>query len=184
MKRHTLAIALTAGLLGSGGLVAQTATDANVAPPSQEQMQTAMTTPQAFAERAASSNQFEIQSSQLALERSQSQDVIAFAERMIADHQAAGEKMLVAASSEGLIPTAQLMPDHQAQLDNLAGSAAEDFDGAYLGAQLAAHNEAVMLFEGYANQGAEGPLKSFAAETLPTLQSHMEEVKPLAQTDI
>jgi len=184
MKRQTLALALTAGLLGSGGLVAQTATDANVAPPSQDQMQAAMTTPQAFAERAASSNQFEIQSSQLALERSQSQDVIAFAERMIADHQAAGEKMLVAASSEGLTPTAQLMPDHQAQLDSLAGSAAEDFDGAYLGAQLAAHNEAVMLFEGYTNQGAEGPLKTFATETLPTLQGHLEEVKPLAETDI
>jgi putative membrane protein len=75
------------------------------------------------------------------------------------------------------------MPDHQAQLDNLAAAAAEDFDGAYLGAQLAAHNEAVMLFEGYANQGAEGPLRTFATDTLPALQQHLQEVKPLAETD-
>lgn len=183
MKFQTFAFAVSATLLASSGLVAQT-TDVNVAPPSEDQMQAAMTTPQAFAERAASSNEFEIQSSQLALEKSQSQDVIAFAERMIADHQAAGEKMLVAAAAEGLTPVKQLMPDHQAQLDNLTASPAEDFDAAYLGAQLAAHNEAVMLFEGYANRGAEGPLQTFATETLPKLQGHLQEAKPLAETDI
>jgi putative membrane protein len=176
-------IAFVLGVAAAGGVSAQTATGRDVSPPSQEEMQAAMTTPRAFAERAASANEFEIQSSQMALERSQSQDVIAFAERMIADHQAAGEKMVVAVSSEGLMPAKRLMPDHQAQLDNLAAAAAEDFDGAYLGAQLAAHNEAVMLFEGYANQGAEGPLRTFAAETLPALQQHLQEVKPLAETD-
>ena len=141
----------------------------------------AMTTPRAFAERAASSNMFEIMSSQLALEKSQSQDVIALAQHMIDDHQAAGETMLVAATAEGLTPTNTLMPDHQAQLDNLTASAPEDFDSAYLGAQLAAHNEAVSLFEGYAAQGPEGQLKDFATQTLPTLQEHLANVEPLAE---
>ena len=175
---HTRSLALAALIaLASGGLSAQTT---DVAPPSAEALQAAMTSPQAFAERAASSNMFEIMSSELALERSTSPEVLAFAEKMIADHQAAGEQMLVAVSAEGLSPSSALMPDHQAQLDNLAAAAPDDFDAAYLGAQMAAHTEAVQLFEGYATQGSEGPLKTFATETLPTLQKHLADVTPLS----
>lgn len=167
-------------VLLAGGVHAQTATDDSAAPPSQEAMEAAMTLPQAFAERAASSNMFEIQSSELAVQMSQSDEVRTFAEKMIADHQAAGEKMLVAATAEGVSPPQALMPDHQAQLDSLAAMTGEEFDTAYLAAQAAAHNDAVTLFEGYSTQGTEGDLKAFATETLPTLQSHMQEVKPLA----
>lgn len=179
--KPTLIAAMVAAVLclGAGNLAAQTAEDA--APPSEEEMQAAMTTPAAFAERAASSNQFEIQSSQLALEMSQTEEVRSFAEMMVADHQAAGEKMKTAASAEGVAPAESLMPDHQSQLDNLSGLSAEEFDAAYLAAQLAAHVEAVMLFEGYANQGQDGALKDFAAETLPKLQDHKAKVEPLAQ---
>jgi putative membrane protein len=179
MKTQTFALAFAA-MVAAGGLSAQTE-NADVSPPTEDEMQMAMTTPQGLAERAASSNMFEIMSSQLALEKSQSQDVIAFAQHMIEDHQAAGEKMLVAATAEGLTPANTLMPDHQAQLDNLTASPPEDFDAAYLGAQLAAHTEAVSLFEGYSTQGPEGQLKAFATETLPTLQKHLTEVEPLSE---
>lgn len=181
MKIPTLALALaSATVMAAGGLSAQTAST-DVSPPTQEEMQAAMTTPQAFADRAASSNTFEIMSSQLALEKSQSQTVIAFAEQMIVDHQAAGERMTVAAGAEGVTPTATLMPDHQAQLDNLNASAPQDFDAAYFGAQLAAHTEAVSLFEGYSTQGPDGMLKEFATDTLPTLQEHLAQVEPLSE---
>jgi putative membrane protein len=89
--------------------------------------------------------------------------------------------MKTAASAEGVAPAETLMPDHQSQLDNLSGLSAEEFDAAYLAAQLAAHVEAVTLFEGYANQGQDGALKDFAAETLPKLQDHKAKVEPLAQ---
>jgi putative membrane protein len=164
-------------VLGSGAFAQTASTDPT--PPSQEEMQAAMTSPQAFAERAASSNMFEIMSSQLALQVSQSEEVRGFAEHMIRDHSAAGEQMKVAAATEGLPPSDRLMPDHQAQLDSLAAIAPEEFDLAYLGAQLAAHTEAVTLFDGYATQGPEGALKDFAAQTLPVLQEHFAKVEPL-----
>lgn len=178
MKLFPITTVLAALVLG-GGLAAQTAEDA--APPSEEEMQAAMTTPAAFAERAASANRFEIQSSELALELSQSDAVRAFAEKMVADHRAAGERMTEAAGEEGVTPVEALMPDHQSQLDNLSALAPADFDAAYLSAQLAAHVEAVTLFGGYADRGPEGALKTFAAETLPKLQEHRAEVEPLAQ---
>jgi putative membrane protein len=179
MIPRIFALAVVA-MTAAGGLFAQTA-NVDVSPPTEDEMQMAMTTPQAFADRAASSNMFEIMSSELALEKSQSQDVIALAQKMIDDHQAAGEKMKVAAAAEGVTPTATLMPDHQAQLDNLTASAPESFDAAYLGAQLAAHNEAVSLFQGYASQGPDGQLKDFATATLPVLQGHLADVEPLSE---
>ncbi|WP_431298198.1 DUF4142 domain-containing protein [Tabrizicola sp. BL-A-41-H6] len=175
-------LALTATLLFlATPLSAQTSEQKDVTPPSADEIRAAMTTAQGFAERAASSNLFEIQSSQIALEKAQSEEVRAFAEKMIADHTAAGERMMAAATEEGLTATEALMPDHQAQLDNLTSSEPADFDAAYLGAQLAAHTEAVDLFEGYSNQGPGGPLKTFATETLPKLKDHLAEVGPLSE---
>lgn len=151
----------------------------DVSPPSAEQIEMAMTTAAAFAERVASSNQFEIQSSQLAQQKSQNADVMSFAEKMIADHTAAGEKFMAAASSESVTVATTLMPDHQAQLDSLNEASAEQFDQGYLAAQVAAHVEAVDLFGGYAERGPEGDLKNFAAETLPTLENHLSEAQAL-----
>ncbi len=152
----------------------------DVSPPSAEQMEAAMTTAAAFAERVASSNQFEIQSSELAQQKSQNAEVMSFAEQMIADHTAATEKFTAAASSESVTVATTLMPDHQEQLDSLNEASADQFDQAYLAAQVAAHVEAVDLFGGYAERGPEGDLKTFAAETLPILQNHLTEVQALA----
>lgn len=154
-------------------------TDAS--PPSQGELQAAMTTPQAFADRATSSNLFEIMTSELALEKSQSDEVRAFAEKMIADHGAASEQMKAAAAGDGITAAESIMPDHQEQLETLSSVEAADFDAAYLGAQLAAHTEAVTLFQGFAEQGADGALKEFAMEMLPKLEEHLETVRRLSE---
>jgi len=39
-----------------------------------------------------------------------------------------------------------------------------------------------MLFDGYASQGAEGPLRAFATETLPAPESHLGRVQPMDET--
>jgi len=44
-------------------------------------------------------------------------------------------------------------------------------------AQLRAHKEAVSLFKKYSKTGRTAPLKSFAAETLPTLEHHLEMIQ-------
>jgi putative membrane protein len=141
--------------------------------------QDAAMTPQGFAEMAASSNMFEIASSQAALEKASGAEAKSFAEHMIADHTKAGEEMKPAAEAEGVAVPEALNEKHQAQLDRLTPLDGEQFDQAYLEAQLAAHEEAVTLFEGYSTSGAPGALKEFATKTLPTLKSHLEEVQKL-----
>ena len=67
-----------------------------------------VTDPKAFAETAASSNMFEIESSQLALAHSKTDKVQAFADKMIDDHTAAGEKMKAAATKDGVTPPTEM----------------------------------------------------------------------------
>lgn len=138
-------------------------------------------TAQQFADAAASSNMFEIQSSELALERATAAQVQEFAQQMITNHTAATEKMMAAAQQDGITPATQMAPHHQEMLDGLAAAEGEAFDMAYIEAQVAAHEEGVALFEAYAANGPDGALKSFAAETLPTLIMHYEHVSALAQ---
>lgn len=57
---------------------------------------------QLFAQAAMESNSFEVQSSQLALERSENEEVRNFAQRMIDEHTAAGERLSTVAQGMGL----------------------------------------------------------------------------------
>ena len=139
-----------------------------------------VTQPQQFAETATIANMFEIETSQLALEKATSPEVKSFAQHMITDHTKAGEEMQSAADGEGVDLPGELDQKHQAKLDKLTGSSADAFDNTYVEEQLAAHEEAVALFKNYAATGTSGALKQFAAKTLPTLEGHLEEVQKLA----
>lgn len=138
----------------------------------------AQTDPAQFAQMAASSNMFEVESSRLALEKAQDQKVRDFAQKMIDDHTRAGERMMQVAQEAGMQPPTTMMPEDKQQLDRL--SQVQDFDRAYMQAQVAAHEKAVALFQGFAQNGQEGPLRNFAQETLPTLEQHLASVRQLA----
>ena len=53
------------------------------------------------------------------------------------------------------------------------------FNKAYIEAQYNAHVEAVNLFAAYAKSGDNAQLKALAAELLPTLQGHLDQVSRL-----
>ena len=157
------------------------AQDAATTPPAAEATAPAtVNDPPQFATMAAIGNMFELESSTLAIERGTSEEVKAFAEQMIADHTKAAQDMAPAAAEEGVETPTELDERHREMLDELSGLEGEEFDAAYLDAQVAAHDEAVALFEGYSSAGPEGALKTFATATLPTLQQHQQHVKELA----
>ena len=136
--------------------------------------------PPEFANKAAVSNTFEIESSRLAVTMAQRAEVKAFAQQMIADHTKAATDMQAALTSDKMAPLpASLDAVHQAKLDTLKAASGANFDTAYVAAQRAAHDEAVSLFSNYSQSGAPGALKTFAANTLPTLRQHKDHVAHL-----
>ncbi len=134
--------------------------------------------PQQFADKAAVANLFEIETSKLAVKMSKNKDVLAFANKMITDHTKAGTafKAAVGKATGVTAPAEKLDEAHQSKLDDLKGKTGEDFDKAYIDAQQDAHDDAVSLFDSYANNGDDAALKAFAAETLPTLKAHKDMV--------
>jgi putative membrane protein len=136
---------------------------------------------QEFVNKAAVGGMFEVESSKIAESAAKVPAVKEFAQLMIKDHSAANAKLEGLAGEQKLTLPKALDEKHQASLDELKGTTGA-VDQPYVKAQQEAHNEAVALFEGYAQDGDNDALKAFAAETLPTLKMHQEHVEKLASS--
>lgn len=135
-----------------------------------------------FIENVSVSNLFEIESSRLALNRSENPPVRDFAHQMIEDHTEAGEAFeaaLAESMSSPNIAKSALDSKHRQILNRLQKENAANFDEAYVQAQLNAHQDAVSLFRSYAQNGDDPALRDFAAETLPTLENHYYLIKDI-----
>ena len=137
---------------------------------------------QDFVEKAAVGGAFEIQSSKLALDRSQDPNVRQFAQQMVDDHTRGGDElqsMMAATNIDTSKVSEGLDSDHQEMLDALKSASNTDFDKKYIQEQKKAHEEAVSLFKDYVKSGDDAGMKKFAAETLPVLEQHQDIVKNL-----
>lgn len=133
-----------------------------------------------FVRTAAMANQFEIDSSRIALQKARGEDVKKFAQQMIDDHTKAGQDMQAALQQASVtVPAPQEDKQHHALLDRI--DKASNVDLEYIQAQVKAHQEAVQLFQGYASNGDNAPIRQFASNTLPTLQKHLQHVQDLAR---
>jgi putative membrane protein len=140
---------------------------------------------QTFVTTVPNANEFEVQSSKLAQQKSASADVKAFAAQMIKDHTKAGEDFK-AAMSQGQTTASikpagpALQPKEQQMLGELKAASGKEFDAKYIRMQTDAHRQAVALFSTYANSGDDPAMKEFAKKTLPVLKMHEKHVKDLA----
>jgi len=128
-----------------------------------------------FPVMAASSDMFEVLSSTEAQKRATSADVKAFAQHMITDHTKTSTEMKTLATSKNILLPGAPLPMHQTQMQALSTEDADDFDKAYMTAQVLAHRQAVSLYETASTSTTLDPdLKAFAAKTLPALQMHLD----------
>ncbi len=133
-----------------------------------------MLSAQEFVTKASVGNEFEIESSQLALDRSHSDAVKSFAQHMVDDHSDTATKLsdVLDHSASHAQPAEGLDDKHQKMLSKLESAPDAAFDRQYIAMQSDAHNEAIGLFGNYAKNGHDAALKQFAGDTLPTLKKH------------
>ncbi|TAJ89219.1 MAG: DUF4142 domain-containing protein [Reyranella sp.] len=127
-------------------------------------------------------NDFEIKSGQLALSKSNNELVRGFATRSIAEHTKAAQSLSRNRSEAGVSmaphdATARMTNDALNQLNTLQGA---QFDTAYANIQLRVQTAANEQYGAYSQNGKSGPLRRYAQETLPSLQSLLEYSKRLA----
>lgn len=138
-------------------------------------------TSQGFANAAAASDKFEIETSKLAAGSAQSAAVKSFAAKMITAHTASTAKLKAAAAtlSPAVTPDDRLSSDQQQKLDTLKGLHGADFDTAYASAQVDAHQAALDALNGYAASGDNATLKDMAKGMIPTVTAHLNMAKSL-----
>lgn len=140
-----------------------------------------------FVKKASVSNNFEIASSELALERAQSPAVREFAQHMVKDHGKAAKDLKAAIEkSELAVGERDTLDDkHAEMMQELGDATGAQFDRKYVEMQMAAHDEAVRLFENYAkhaaNEEASSSLRLFVEKTLPVLKEHDRQIEQLSQ---
>jgi len=139
---------------------------------------------QSFVQNASVGNQFEISSSQLALQKSQNDDVRQFAQHMIDDHTRVGDRLkeTLASMDNAPAPASGLDAKHQHMLNKLQSASGAGFDKLYVHDQVKAHKEAVGLFQDYGSHGDNDALKGFASDMLPTLQEHEDKIRQIDKT--
>jgi putative membrane protein len=142
----------------------------------------AQTAPMAaeFATKASVGNTFEVEESKLALAQASSPKVQAFARMMIADHSKAEKTLQAAAKGAGSSVEMALDAPHQSMVDALKGKSGADFDKAYVGDQVQAHQETAALLSAYQQGGDNPKLKTWAKQTLPKVNAHLKRVQALS----
>ena len=135
---------------------------------------------QHFAREVAQDNLFEIQASQLAEQRAQSQDVKQFAQKLVQDHQQATQKLQQIAQSKGIDLPKELDEVHQAKLQKMQKLQGKHFEKHFVYGQVAGHVMDVLMFRDASQELKDNELKQFAAQTLPTLQQHLQMAERLA----
>jgi putative membrane protein len=134
-----------------------------------------------FVMKAASANQFEIESSQLALQKSNNDQIKQFAHRMIEDHTKIGDQMKEALQKANIqAPPPQLDPMDEAQLKKLKNLSGAAFDRTYVADQRKGHIQTVRLLEGYSKLGDNQVVKQMAEQTLPIVKEHLKFAEALS----
>lgn len=136
-------------------------------------------TSEEFVRRAAASDSFEIQTGNLALQKSTMTEVREFGQEIINDHTASSKELAALAQQKNLqLPTA-LPEDKRNKVNRLAGLSGTEFDKAFSDEQEDAHEEAVELYEQAAEDLEDADLRAFAQRTLPVLRMHLEHAQAL-----
>jgi putative membrane protein len=133
-----------------------------------------------YISNAAQGDMYEIQAGNIAQKKAQSADVKALAKMIVTDHTAASNEMKPMVTAAGETPPTELDQRRKGMIDNLNAATGADFDKAYLSQQVAAHEEAVTLNRGYADNGDNTQLKAHAAKVLPKIQAHLDRARALA----
>lgn len=179
------ALVLTAGM-GMAQSSAQANPDATATTSGNSSMNTqgsatsgVLTADRKFMDKAAQGGMAEVELGQLAEQNGQSSQVKAFGKRMVDDHSKANDQLKQLAEQKGVaLPTGLDAKDQatKTELSKLHGAA---FDKAYMKDMVMDHKKDIAEFE-HASKTAHDPaLKSWAGETLPTLQSHLQEAEKI-----
>lgn len=123
---------------------------------------------------------YAIDSSRLALTRSQAPASRSFAKEMVDHHtRVAAEHARLLNIPAGSDPGSALVGPLSEMLDSLENAPRADFDAAYKRGQIAAHEEALKVHSAYAARGSDAALRAKAQQAVAVVQKHLDAARKL-----
>jgi putative membrane protein len=121
----------------------------------------------------------EVQLGQLAAKQGGTAAVKRFGQRMVTDHSRINDQLTALAQQKQITPPTSMGADQQALYDRLAKLRGRAFDRMYDQAMVQDHQQDIQAFQTEAQGGTDADVKAFAANTLPTLQQHLDMARRL-----
>ena len=134
-----------------------------------------------FLRTAAESGVAEVKFSQLALEKSTSDDVKTFGQKMIDDHTQLDAAMAPVADAMGIRLPKEMNKEDQAAYEKLHTLSGSDFETAYLLQMVKVHHKAMRNYRIEANSVTETQLTDFVTRGEHTIHEHLVMVNKLAR---
>jgi predicted outer membrane protein len=129
----------------------------------------------AYVATASSIDLFEMQSAELALQRSQDPANRAFAQRVLSAHQGTSAQLSFAGRRLNLLPSASLNAEHQALLGAL--TSASNFDETYRAQQRMIVAEGVKLHGAFARNGNSPTLRPVAQNAENVMRANLQALR-------
>ncbi len=137
---------------------------------------------QQFLDFAAQTDMIEANLGQLAGTASDSQPVKDYAQMLVTDHTADYNQLAGVAQQANLtMPTAIDAAHNKAMIDPFQKLKGKAFDHRYIQEMITGHTKAIAIYKREAADAQNPVLKSYADQTLPTLQKHLDGAKDLAK---
>jgi putative membrane protein len=133
-----------------------------------------------FIEKAAQGGMAEVELGKLAADKASSDDVKKFGQRMVDDHSKANDQLKQLAESKGVQVPQDLNAKDKATKDRLSKLSGAAFDSAYMKDMVQDHTKDVSEFRRASTAAKDQDVKSFASQTLPTLEEHLKQAQSIA----
>lgn len=134
-----------------------------------------------FVTALATSDMYELEAARIAATKGQAAGVKELAAMITTDHTASTSNLKTIAPVEAAqttLPTA-LDERRQGLIDNLNAAAPADFDRVWLTQQVAAHNEALTLLNGFKDKSDAPQLAALAMEVIPKVTAHRDRAEQM-----
>ena len=125
-----------------------------------------------FMTTAAQGGIFEVQSSQVALNKTKNPRVRAIAARMVKEHSAANKELATVAMDKKYKLPKETDAKHQTAIRRMKTLSGTAFDKSYMASQEVAHAATVKLFQSEIATGLDKDVTAFATKNLPTIEDH------------
>lgn len=132
----------------------------------------------AFLKKAIEGNYAEVRMGELAQKNSQRDDVKAFGQTLVNDHDAANQKAIDAAKSMNINPPTGPSAKQQAEYDKMSNMTGAKFDKTFASHMVADHKKDVAEYK--KESRVKNAAGEYAAAQIPTLEKHLDTAKSLS----